>query len=140
MILSFDTFCDEIHHRASRPLATSRLMTIVGHANLKISFKFFVVYWSIFGDSRQCLRSSVNNPKAISTTAVVFIFPSSRCNSKLSTKLSLLFFFSPSFRLWRVGHLSLLSIQGPKLIMIFRDYHRQERECKLIFKTFIIST
>ena len=29
MILSFDTFCDEIHHRASRPLSTGLLMTIV---------------------------------------------------------------------------------------------------------------
>ena len=87
------------------------------------------------------LASSANNPKSYKYDCkVAFIFPSSRCNSKLSTKLSLLFFFSPSFKLWRVGHLSLLSIQGPKLIMIFRDYHRQERECKLIFKTLIIFT
>ena len=57
------------------------------------------------------LANSANNPKAISTTEVAFMLPSSRCNSTLSTKLSLLFLFSPLFRLWHVGHLPLLCIK-----------------------------
>ena len=123
MILSFDTFRDEIHHRASRPL-TSRLITIVTACKeyvfccilVKFFFFFLFGYWfivrevnilGIVGNACKAQR----NPKGISTNAVAFMFPSSRCNSKLSTKLSLQSFFSPLFKLWRVGHLSLLCIK-----------------------------
>ena len=123
MILSFDTFRDEIHHRASRPL-TSRLITIVTACKeyvfccILVKFYFIFPFWLLvycqrgkyFGVSRQCLQAQ-RNPKGISTTAVAFMFPSSRCNSKLSTKLSLQSFYSPLFKLWRVGHLSLLCIK-----------------------------
>ena len=81
--------------------------------------------------------SSANNPKAISTTAVAFHVPQFEMQFKAVNKVIATILLFAVVQTLACRSPSIILLQGLKLIMIFRDYHRQERECKLILRTFI---
>ena len=111
---------------------------------------FFVVYWSkkiffpfwllvycqrgkYFGDSRQCLQSSAK-PKRYKYERSCIHVPQFEMQFKAVNKViaSILLFAVVQTLACRSSFITLH--QGIKLIVIFRDYHRQERECKLILR------
>ena len=81
--------------------------------------------------------SSANNPKAISTTTVTFRVPQFKMQFKAVNKVIATILLFAVVQTLACRSPSIILLQGLKLIMIFRDYYRQERECKLILRTFI---